>query len=642
MVGQYAVFYSEKSNFSVESVMKKTAILVVVTGLSLINSTVALAACPSADLSGDCLVDLEDFAILSSQWLNIYDYNDLTEMADQWLTGDPIQAVADRVSQMDYQMYQLDVESMGLGLYGGPGYDMGYRNRDGWAGAGSLGNQEARLYIQDEFTAMGLSVSLQGRYLNVVGELTGTTTPDKIYIIGAHYDHLDGDMPGGDDNASGTAGVLEAARVLSRYQFESTIRFICFNAEEDGSKGSRDYVAELPPDENIVGMINMDMILRPGSDVDPYTVIDAELETNGSLPWLLAYEQAAADYVPSLIIGNIWNYTDSWSDNDSFQDEGIPSFLVIENSWDDWDIANPYYHTYEDASDRLANDSPNGVTYDYTFATDVVRASTALIAQEAVVVTPYLPVPDTIPPIPNPATFASAPSADTYTAISMTATIGTDASHSVEYFFDEITGNPGATDSGWQSSPSYTDSGLTAYTEYTYTVTMRDASGNTGAASIPASATTDDSVLLENIVLPANGGNLDSYTSQYSASYPASALTNEITNETGWSSALNPEPQQEFVYSFSDGNSATLNDAVIHGGNAEGSYYSKDVEVWTSADGSNYTLAGGGTLANINGSTVTVALTGIVAEKIKLVITEGYRTDYWELAEFVVNGIIIE
>jgi hypothetical protein len=368
-----------------EELMKKTAILVLF-GFCLINSTTALAACPSADLSGDCYVGLEDFALLSSQWLNGYDYNDLIEMADQWLTSDPVQVVADNVSQMDYTMYQLDIESMGLGLYGGPDYNMGYRNRDSGAGSDSLGNQETRLYIHDMFSAMGLTVSLQGKYSNVVGELTGTTTPENIYIIGAHYDHLPGDMPGGDDNASGTAGVLEAARALSQYQFESTIRFVCFNAEEDGLKGSQDYVAKLPTGDNVVGMINMDMILRPGSDVDPYTIIDAELETNGSLPWLQAYVQAAADYVPSLTIGNIWNGYDSWSDNDSFQDAGIPSFLVIENSWDDWDIANPYYHTSEDASDRLANDSPNGVTYDYAFATDVTRTAVALIAQEAVLV----------------------------------------------------------------------------------------------------------------------------------------------------------------------------------------------------------------------------------------------------------------
>jgi Zn-dependent M28 family amino/carboxypeptidase len=275
---------------------------------------------------------------------------------------------------------------MGLGLYGGADYDMGYRNRDGWEGPGSLGNQEARLYLQDTFTALGLTVSIQGSYLNVVGELTGTTTPENIYIIGGHYDHLEGDRPGGDDNASGTAGVLEAARVLSQYKFESTIRFIGFNAEEDGLLGSRDYVEThvIPGDENVLGMISTDLILRPGSDIDPNTAIDVELETNGSMPWVEAFVQAAADYVPSLVIGDIWNEGDSRSDNDPFQARGIPSFLVIENSDPDWNEANPYVHDYEDASDRLANGSPNGVSFDYAFAADVTRAVVALIAQEAV------------------------------------------------------------------------------------------------------------------------------------------------------------------------------------------------------------------------------------------------------------------
>jgi hypothetical protein len=100
------------------------------------------------------------------------------------------------------------------------------------------------------------------------------------------------------------------------------------------------------------------------------------------------------------------------------------------------------------------------------------------------------PPPDTDPPTPNPATFASPPSADSDTAISMTATTGTDASGPVEYYFDETSGNFGGSDSGWQTSPSYTDTGLTASTQYTYTVQMRDSVPNTGSASSPASATT--------------------------------------------------------------------------------------------------------------------------------------------------------
>ncbi len=98
---------------------------------------------------------------------------------------------------------------------------------------------------------------------------------------------------------------------------------------------------------------------------------------------------------------------------------------------------------------------------------------------------------DTTPPTPNPMTFASAPSADSDTAISMTATTASDPSGPVEYQFDETTGGPGATDSAWQTSTSYTDSGLTASTQYTYNVQARDSVGNTTTASTNASATTN-------------------------------------------------------------------------------------------------------------------------------------------------------
>lgn len=303
-----------------------------------------------------------------------------------------IQDVVNQVSQTHYRARHQMIENMGLGVYGGPKFDMGIRNRDGWEGPGTLGNQEARLYIQDVFRAMGLKVSLQGSYLNIVGELTGTTTPEKIYIIGGHYDHLAGDLPGGDDNASGTAGVMEAARILSQYKFESTIRFVCFNAEEDKQIGSKDYVKNnvIPKGENIVGMINMDMILRPGSDINPHTIIDCELEAQSKHPpsvaWAKAYQKAAQDYVPTLIVNDTIIDCESTSDNDAFINNGYPAFLVIENSLPDFWDANKYYHGFYDASDRLANDadSPSGVTYNFAFATNVTKAVVALIAQKAI------------------------------------------------------------------------------------------------------------------------------------------------------------------------------------------------------------------------------------------------------------------
>lgn len=303
-----------------------------------------------------------------------------------------IHTLVQSVTETQYRKYHLDIENMGLGLYGGEQYNMGYRNRDGWEGPGSLGNQEARLYLQDTFQEMGLDVVVQGKYLNVVGELPGTKTPEKIYIIGCHYDHLEGDMPGGDDNASGTAGVLETARVLSQYRFESTIRFICFNAEEDKQVGSKDYVSShvIPNSVNIVGMINIEMILRPGSDVNPNNVIDAEVETQfkhpPSLAWAQVYLKAASDYVPALVVNDTIVDCRSTSDNDAFLENGYPAFQVLENSLPDFWAANSYFHKSDDASDRLANDpnSPSGVTYNFPFATDIVRTVVAFIAQEAV------------------------------------------------------------------------------------------------------------------------------------------------------------------------------------------------------------------------------------------------------------------
>ncbi len=502
---------------------------------------------------------------------------------------------------------------------------------------------------------------LQGTHNNVIGKLTGTTNPDEVYIIGGHFDHIGGDRPGGDDNASGTAGVLEAARVMSQYEFESTILFMCFNAEEDGLLGAWDFVDGLTTTQksNIKGMTNLDMILRPGrDDVGAGTIIDVDLETRSnasgsaaSITWSEAFQLAATNYVPSVTVdATIWSYPDDYSDHAPFTKAGMPAVLVIENSGDQWPDGWPapnniYYHGYEDASDRLANDpcSPSGVTYDYAFATDVVRVAVALTAQTAGLEPSITDPPDTIPPTPNPAEFASAPSADNASSISMTATTGTDVSFPVEYLFTETSGNSGGTSSGWQISPGYTDSGLAIGTMYTYTVTMRDASGNTGTASAGASATTDVGTI--NVVLPSNGGVFEETLSDYTeyTGYGPEYLTNGITSELGWSREANPASPQEFVYSFSGGNSATLGNAVIHGGNPDGNYYCKDVEVLTSndEDGASFTSRGSDMLDDEDYDSVTISLVGVTAKYVKLKITSGYSSTYWELAEFEVNGNII-
>jgi len=310
--------------------------------------------------------------------------------------GLSIQGVVGSVSQSQYQTYQQAIEDSGLGLYDSQ-YDQGYRNRDGWAGDGSLGNQEARAYLTDQFTNMGLNVTIQGQYKNVVAELTGTTNPGQIYIIGGHYDtYLDGERPGGDDNASGTAGVLEAARVLSQYSFDSTIRFIGFNAEEDVMLGSGDYVdnVAVANSQNIAGMIDLDMILRPEFDNNLDELADLDVGTADTelfMNWANTFVSTAQLYVPSLVIDSGQPYIDASlaSDHRPFINAGYPAFLLIENKANEiWGGSNAYYHTAEDASDALANDpfNPTGITYDYGFAADVVRATVATIALEAGVI----------------------------------------------------------------------------------------------------------------------------------------------------------------------------------------------------------------------------------------------------------------
>ena len=65
--------------------MKKTFVLTAILAVVLCLSATVLAACPSADFSGDCKVNLDDFALLASGWLTTYDADDLADMGFQWL-----------------------------------------------------------------------------------------------------------------------------------------------------------------------------------------------------------------------------------------------------------------------------------------------------------------------------------------------------------------------------------------------------------------------------------------------------------------------------------------------------------------------------------------------------------------------------
>ena len=114
---------------------------------------------------------------------------------------------------------------------------------------------------------------------NIVGRLSAEQRLPGAVVLGAHYDHLgfggesslapQADEPhnGADDNASGTAALLEAARVLSarKAQLGRDVLFVAFTGEENGLLGSSRFTREPPPGaapEGLVAMLNMDMVGR--------------------------------------------------------------------------------------------------------------------------------------------------------------------------------------------------------------------------------------------------------------------------------------------------------------------------------------------------------------------------------------------
>ncbi len=112
----------------------------------------------------------------------------------------------------------------------------------------------------DRLAELGYDVQLQdyGTGINVVGMRPGTTSPDELVVIGAHYDHIP-ECLGADDNASGVAATLEIARLLAKVPFERSIVIGCWDEEEDGLIGSEAFVAASATSDIVVNF-NFDMI----------------------------------------------------------------------------------------------------------------------------------------------------------------------------------------------------------------------------------------------------------------------------------------------------------------------------------------------------------------------------------------------
>lgn len=254
----------------------------------------------------------------------------------------------------------------------------------------TAGGVQAQNYLVAQFQALGYSQVSTFDYNtycdNVIAVKPGTATPGRIYVIGGHYDSLTGTTaaPGADDNASGTAGVLEAARVLAPYAFESTIYFVGWSGEEQGLVGSDAWCTwAVQQGLDIRAYINLDM--------EGYQSLPRDLDilSNTGSQWLrnLVFELVPL-YVPTLamIDGNL---TSGSSDHASFWNHGYAALFFFEDS----DNYSPYIHTVNDVVGTSLNN--------FQFMKENVQAAIATIATLA---TPFTLAIDHTPLVDTPET----------------------------------------------------------------------------------------------------------------------------------------------------------------------------------------------------------------------------------------------
>lgn len=243
----------------------------------------------------------------------------------------------------------------------------------------SDGNMLAADYIRSEFENLGLTIwseplSTEGtrlaayihddvsRTAGIVGRLQGTDLAHEVVLLGAHFDSVNwegissGDAPGVDDNGSGVAMVLQAARVLAGMQERPrrSVLFVAFNAEEEGLYGSKEIarIAETGKYGDLKSAIIADEIAWPGSG-RPLDERQAIFETVGSVDGTTAMLDTFAHTVREGdgVNGFKVNKHGFSSDHISFLDNQIPTVLLIEG--DNMNHADEWGHSARDTFEHV-------------------------------------------------------------------------------------------------------------------------------------------------------------------------------------------------------------------------------------------------------------------------------------------------
>lgn len=210
------------------------------------------------------------------------------------------------------------------------------------------GNKRAAAFLFDTYKSFGYAPEYQpfeyrirgtaqtGQTANVMAALKGTTNPELVYVVSSHYDSVAAG-PGADDDSSGTAALLETARILANHPQPATIVFASFTGEEAGLLGSREFVRRAVADKmHIAGALNNDMI----GWANDYRLDNTIRYSN---PGIRDVQHAAAMQFSKLITYDALYYksTDAAAYYEAYGDivGGIGSYPVL---------GNPHYHQSHD------------------------------------------------------------------------------------------------------------------------------------------------------------------------------------------------------------------------------------------------------------------------------------------------------
>ncbi|MBD3377274.1 M20/M25/M40 family metallo-hydrolase [candidate division KSB1 bacterium] len=183
---------------------------------------------------------------------------------------------------------------------------------------------------------------------NIYATLRGSVYPDSSIIIGAHYDSYSTNpylyAPGADDNASGTSGVLELARILSAMAPKYTLEFWLFSGEELGLFGSKHAAESMRQKEKpLKAMINLDMIAFTNR-----TSGQVRIQGNQQSEWLVSLLTGMAKYTELTPVDVIMK--GGPSDHYHFQEQGYDAVFLIESN----EPFNPFYHSPKDEFETLS------------------------------------------------------------------------------------------------------------------------------------------------------------------------------------------------------------------------------------------------------------------------------------------------